>query len=250
MPTAPEAQDPHKGPQAIAGLESQNPWSGAGSNRRPSAFQGSYRPQDHSSKTIQKPSSPALPLDSRSYSHHSDRAAKYRIVPFRLWASCGAFARPRTCGEIVGLAVAPGRAHAGLGSTCRTADGPVATFTYRDPADLACGIGTSADRRLCASPGDEFASIGRAQNGEFSRALVPAVSVSSVAAMCSPVTAMWSVAHSLTPAKGGPARAAGRLCGLVTARGPLCHPMRTTWPPLGHSCGPRPVAGAMLQLET
>ena len=37
--TAPEAQDPHKGPQAIAGLESQNPWSGAGSNCRPSAFQ-------------------------------------------------------------------------------------------------------------------------------------------------------------------------------------------------------------------
>jgi hypothetical protein len=30
----------------------------------------------------------------------------------------------------------------------------------------------------------------------------------------------------------------------------LCQPMRTTWPPVGHSCGPRPVAGAMLQLET
>jgi hypothetical protein len=36
---APGVQDPHKGPQAITGMESQNPWSGAGSNRRPSAFQ-------------------------------------------------------------------------------------------------------------------------------------------------------------------------------------------------------------------
>jgi hypothetical protein len=59
-----------------------------------------------------------------------------------------------------------------------------------------------------------------------------------------------STAHSLTPAKRGPARAAGRLRGLVTARGPLCHLMRTTWPPVVHNFGPRPVAGAMLQLET
>jgi hypothetical protein len=80
--------------------------------------------------------------------------------------------------------------------------------------------------------------------------LVSAVGVSSVAAVCSPVTAMRSAAHSLTPAKDGPAPAAGRLRGLVPARGLLCHLMRTTWPPVGHSCGPRPVAGAMLQLET
>src|SRR5450755_1659387 len=45
-------------------------------------------------------------------------------------------ARPRTCGEIVGLAVARGRAQAGLGSACRTADGPVAAFTYRDQLTL------------------------------------------------------------------------------------------------------------------
>jgi hypothetical protein len=45
-------------------------------------------------------------------------------------------ARPRTCGEIVGLAIAPGRALAGRGSTCRTADGPVPAFTYRDQLTL------------------------------------------------------------------------------------------------------------------
>ena len=78
MPTAPEAQDPHKDPQAIAGLESQNPWSGAGSNRRPSAFQF---------------------------------VRGFLVV---------AFARPRTCGEIVDLVVAPGRELPGLGSTRRT----------------------------------------------------------------------------------------------------------------------------------
>ena len=100
-----EAQDPHKGPQAIAGLESQNAWSGAGSNRRPSAFQGFYHPPNHGPESIQKPSSPALFLVSQSYSHHSDRAAKYRIVPFRLWVSCGARAQARTCGAFVGLAI-------------------------------------------------------------------------------------------------------------------------------------------------
>lgn len=45
-------------------------------------------------------------------------------------------ARPRTCGEIAGLAVARGRAQAGLGSICGTADGPVAAFTYRDQLTL------------------------------------------------------------------------------------------------------------------
>jgi len=42
-----------------------------------------------SSESIQKPSSPALSLVSRSSSHRSDRAAEYRIVPFRVWVSCG-----------------------------------------------------------------------------------------------------------------------------------------------------------------
>jgi hypothetical protein len=36
----------------------------------------------------------------------------------------------------VGLAVAHGRAQAGLGSACRTADGPVAAFTCRDQLTL------------------------------------------------------------------------------------------------------------------
>ena len=76
-----------------------------------------------------------------------------------------------------------------------------------------------------------------------------AVGIGSVAAMCNSITAL-SAAHSLTWAKRGPARAAGRLRELVIARVPLCHPMRTTWPPVGHTCGPRPVAGAILQLET
>ena len=80
--------------------------------------------------------------------------------------------------------------------------------------------------------------------------VVPVVSVSSAEAVCNPVTARWPAAHPWHRPKKGPARAAGRLRGLATARGPLCHPMRTTWPPVGHSCGPMPVAGAMLQLET
>jgi len=66
-----------------------NPWSGAGSNRRPSACQGFCHPRDHSPESIQKPSSHALSLVSWSNSHHSDSAAEYRIVPFRLWAFCG-----------------------------------------------------------------------------------------------------------------------------------------------------------------
>jgi hypothetical protein len=57
---------------------------------------------------------------------------------------------------------------------------------------------------------------------------------------------MLSTAHFLTRASPR----SGRLRGLVTVRGLLCHPMRTTWPPVGHSFGPRPEAGAMLQLET
>jgi hypothetical protein len=80
-------------------------WSGAGSNRRPSAFQGSYHPRDHDLKIARKPSSSALPLFSQPYCNHNGCAAEYRIVPFRLWASCGAFARPRTCGAFVGLAI-------------------------------------------------------------------------------------------------------------------------------------------------
>ena len=46
---------------------------------------------------VGKPSSPALPLVSRSYSQHSDRAAEYRIVPFRLRGSCG---EPRATAEL------------------------------------------------------------------------------------------------------------------------------------------------------
>ena len=38
-----EGQDQHKVTQAVLGLVSQNPWSGAGSNRRPSAFQADAR---------------------------------------------------------------------------------------------------------------------------------------------------------------------------------------------------------------
>jgi hypothetical protein len=29
-----------------------------------------------------------------------------------------------------------------------------------------------------------------------------------------------------------------------------CYLIRTTWPPVGHNCGPMPLAGAMLQFET
>jgi hypothetical protein len=49
-------------------------------------------------------------------------------------------ARPRTCGEIVGLTVARGQAQAGHGSTCRTADGPAGAVTYRDGPTVACGV--------------------------------------------------------------------------------------------------------------
>ena len=31
---------------------------------------------------------------------------------------------------------------------------------------------------------------------------------------------------------------------------PLAYPILTTWPPVLHSCGLRPLAGAMLQFET
>ena len=38
--------------------------------------------------------------------------------------------------------------------------------------------------------------------------------------------------------------------GVFRSKAASGYPMRTTWPPVGHSCGPIPVAGAMLQLET
>ena len=38
--------------------------------------------------------------------------------------------------------------------------------------------------------------------------------------------------------------------GLDGRAGPVAYPILTTWPPVWHSCGPIPLAGAMLQFET
>jgi integrase len=67
----------------------QKRWSGAGSNRRPSAFQALYRALRPRTRTSPLPSSEALPLVSRHYGHRSNRAEVCRGVPFRLWGFCG-----------------------------------------------------------------------------------------------------------------------------------------------------------------
>ena len=89
-------QDPVVGAAALAprsGLNDpitlQNPWSGAGSNRRPSAFQEPYRPFGVKRGKFLLPCSSASPLVSRVLSHSIDRTGVCRRVPFRPWDSCG-----------------------------------------------------------------------------------------------------------------------------------------------------------------
>ena len=95
-------------PQVKVGLSGQ----GRGRTADLPLFRGSITPETIISESIQKPSSPALSLVSRSYSHHSDRAAKYRIVPFRLWASCG---EPRPAADLWGNCGPRGSTRPGAG---------------------------------------------------------------------------------------------------------------------------------------
>ena len=80
----------------------QNWWSGAGSNCRPSAFQGLYRPLRPKHERFLLPCSPASPLVSKHLDHSNRSAELCRGVPFRLWDSCGVVAGARSCGDSVG----------------------------------------------------------------------------------------------------------------------------------------------------
>ena len=85
--------------------------SGAGSNRRPSAFQGLYRPLRPNHERFLLPCSSQSPLVS-SYLDHFNRSAELcRRVTFRLWDSCGDRLRSVKlwgfCGELRANADAP-----------------------------------------------------------------------------------------------------------------------------------------------
>jgi hypothetical protein len=79
-----EAQDQHKVTQAVHGQTSQNPWSGAGSNRRPSAFQRPCR--GPGGFCLVKLGSPVTCITARQ-GHYNSILAACRRVPGSAGAS-------------------------------------------------------------------------------------------------------------------------------------------------------------------